>query len=157
MGVEIERKFLVDKDSDAWRRDGEIFRQGYLSTHKGRTVRIRVRGERGFITVKGLAEGLRRVEFEYEIPKAEATAMLERLCEQPIIEKTRYHVPYGAHLWEVDAFHGANAGLVVAEIELGQPEEEFEKPSWLGAEVTGQARYFNSRLVKEPYSTWEKQ
>lgn len=153
MAEEIERKFLVD--GSEWRTlgRGEVFRQGYLSTVKERTVRIRVVGEQAWITVKGLTVGATRSEFEYSIPLADAEQMLE-LCEQPIIEKTRYVVEMGGLRWEVDEFTGANRGLVVAEVELDDPDQSIELPDWIGTEVTDDPRYYNANLIDHPYSAW---
>jgi len=155
MGVEIERKFLVE--GDAWRTLGEstLLRQGYLSTDATRTVRVRIDGERAFLTIKGKSVGASRGEWEYPIPVAEAAELLDTLCQQPLVEKLRHRIAIGAHTWEVDEFLGANAGLVVAEIELGSEDEAFRKPDWIGREVTGDARYFNSRLISHPYSQWK--
>ena len=154
MGEEIERKFLVH--GERWRdgATGTLYRQGFLSTEPERTVRVRVAGERGWITVKGRTAGARRAEFEYEIPAADAREMLDTLCKRPLIEKVRYTVRAGGHVWEIDVFQGDNAGLVVAEIELEAEDEAFEKPSWIGDEVTEDPRYFNSSLVEHPYSAW---
>jgi len=154
VGEEIERKFLVV--GDGWREgaSGMRYRQGFLSTEPARTVRVRVAGPRGTITVKGKNVGARRAEFEYEIPLAEAERMLDTLCKRPLIEKVRYAVRKGSHTWEIDIFEGDNAGLIVAEIELGSEFETFEKPEWLGQEVTDDPRYFNSNLVANPYRTW---
>lgn len=155
MATEIERKFLVI--GTAWRDPaaGTVIRQGYLSTVKERSVRVRVVGEKGFLTVKGLSVGAARAEFEYEIPAAEAGEMLDGLCERPLIEKTRYVVPFAGHSWEIDEFAGVNAGLVVAEIELADEDEAFKRPPWLGDEVTEDARYFNVNLIAHPYETWK--
>jgi len=154
MGEEIERKFLVT--ADAWREtaEGTRYRQGFLSTEPERTVRVRVAGRRGTITVKGKNVGARRPEFEYEIPAADAERILDTLCKRPLIEKVRYTLAAGPHTWEIDVFEGENAGLVVAEIELGSEEEAFEKPEWVGKEVTDDPRYFNSNLVARPYRAW---
>jgi adenylate cyclase len=154
MGEELERKFLVV--GEGWRQGSQAtdYRQGFLSTVPERTVRVRVAGNRGWITVKGLAEGLRRPEFEYEIPVGDAQQMLERLCERPLIEKRRHRLTVAGHVWEVDVFGGDNAGLVVAEIELRSEDESFEKPAWLGREVTGDPRYFNANLVVRPFRSW---
>jgi adenylate cyclase len=154
MGEEIERKFLVV--GEGWRQEatGTLYRQGFLSTEPERTVRVRVAGDRGWITIKGRTAGARRAEFEYEIPAADAQKMMETLCRHPLIEKVRYMVRTGGRVWEVDVFRGANAGLVVAEIELEAEDEAFEKPSWIGDEVTEDPRYFNSSLVEHPYSAW---
>jgi len=154
MGEEIERKFLVIGDS--WRdvAEGTPYRQGFLSTEPERTVRVRVAGSRGSITIKGKTVGARRAEFEYEIPVSDAQNMLDTLCKRPLIEKVRYALPIGRHIWEIDVFEGENAGLVVAEIELGSEDEAFDKPEWAGDEVTDDPRYFNSNLVGRPYSSW---
>ncbi len=154
MAVEIERKFLVV--GDAWRKlaPGVLYRQGYLSSEPARTVRVRIAGERAFLTVKGRTEGATRLEYEYPIPRHDAAEMLDRLAEQPLIEKRRYRIARGMHTWEVDEFLGDNAGLVVAEIELGSESESFEKPEWIGAEVTGDPRYYNANLVAHPYTAW---
>lgn len=153
MGLEIERKFLVKNDS--WRTvEGTPFRQGYLSSNLHRVVRVRTMGERAVLTVKGLNIGAVRHEFEYEIPLDDANDMLDNLCERPLIEKTRYKVKIAGHTWEIDEFWGENAGLVVAELELQSVDEVFEKPDWLGEEVTDDPRYFNSNLVLRPYTTW---
>ena len=154
VGEEIERKFLVS--GEAWRETaaGTRYRQGFLSTEPERTVRVRVAGPRGSITVKGKNVGARRAEFEYEIPVADAERMLDTLCQRPLIEKVRYTLAAGPHTWEIDVFEGSNAGLVVAEIELSSEDEAFEKPAWVGDEVTDDPRYFNSNLVANPYETW---
>lgn len=151
MEQEIERKFLLH--SDAWRNGATGVRicQGYLSRLP--TVRIRVEGENAFLTVKGQAEGLVRSEFDYAIPLKDAEAMLD-LCPNPLIDKTRYEVWVGKHLWEIDEFHAENEGLVVAEIELEHENEAFERPDWLGEEVTGDPRYYNACLVENPYTVW---
>jgi CYTH domain-containing protein len=156
MGEEIERKFLVL--GDGWREtaEGIAYRQGFLSTEPERTVRVRTAGDRGTITIKGKNVGARRAEFEYEIPLADAQQMLDTLCKRPLIEKVRYTLSAGAHTWEIDVFGGDNAGLVVAEIELGSEDEAFDKPGWVGDEVTADPRYFNSNLVDNPYRSWEE-
>ncbi|HEX5276767.1 MAG TPA: CYTH domain-containing protein [Fluviicoccus sp.] len=152
MPLEIERKFLVT--GQAWRTpDGVLYRQGYLNRDKTRTVRVRIAGDRAFLTIKGVSTGATRVEFEYEIPVGEAAQLLT-LCDGPLIEKTRHRVTVGAHVWEVDEFHGDNDGLVVAEIELGSEDEAFERPEWVTVEVTEDARYYNSNLAVKPFSTW---
>lgn len=154
MAREVERKFLVA--GTAWKTGatGVPFRQGYLSTVKERTVRVRTEGDRAVLTIKGLTVGISRSEFEYPIPVADAVRMLDDLCERPLIEKTRYRVPAGRHTWEIDEFHGDNAGLVIAEIELAAEDEAFERPPWLGAEVSHDPRYFNASLIRHPYRTW---
>ncbi len=153
MGVEIERKFLVR--SDGWRSLGEpvLLRQGYLSSHKARVVRVRIEGEQGVMTIKGQNVGAVRGEWEYPIPLVDAAELL-LLCEQPLIEKYRRRISHAGHVWEVDEFLGVNAGLVVAEIELAAEAEAFELPDWVGAEVTDDLRYLNSSLIKHPYSAW---
>jgi adenylate cyclase len=154
MGTEIERKFLVR--SDQWRVGavGEIYRQGYLAADPDRTVRVRVAGDRGTLTVKGRAEGLARAEFEYEIPVQDADEMLDTLCLRPLIEKVRYRVPHAGRTWEVDEFVGENRGLVLAEIELGDAAETVELPGWAGREVSDDPRYYNANLVRHPFSRW---
>jgi CYTH domain-containing protein len=153
---EIERKFLVK--SDAYRAQGTSThtRQGYVRTAGTATVRVRIAGGRGYLTLKGPSApgGLTRSEFEYEIPVEDARALLDTLCERPQIEKLRWRVPAGAHTWEVDEFLGENAGLVVAEIELSAEDEPFERPAWLGEEVTADPRYRNSALARRPFGTW---
>lgn len=157
MGREIERKFLVV--GDAWRHlaPGVHYRQGYLNRDKERTVRVRTVGEKGFLCVKGLTVGVSRPEFEYEIPLADAEAMLDNLAEQPLVEKVRYRIPVGNLAWEVDEFFGVNAGLVVAEVELADEAENFERPVWVGREVSDDPRYFNSNLVRHPFCTWKQE
>lgn len=158
MAHEIERKFLVKGNFKAEAFEAIRVTQAYLSSVPERTVRIRVRGEKGFITVKGGsdASGAARFEWEKEIPFEEASALLD-LAEPGIIDKTRYLVRNtdGVHVWEVDEFHGENEGLTVAEIELRDKNESFDKPEWLGEEVTGDPRYFNSMLVRHPYKEWK--
>ncbi len=156
MGLEIERKFLVIGES--WRAaalDGRRVRQGYLSTTPGRTVRVRTLGTAAFLTVKGRREGLGRAEFEYPIPPEDAAYMLDVLCQQPLVEKTRYHVPVAGLTWEVDEFTGENAGLVIAEVELERPDQAVELPAWAGAEVSTDYRYTNVYLAQHPYRSWE--
>ena len=154
MPKEIERKFLVNDDS--WRNQaaGIRYRQGYLSTVKERTVRIRAAGDKGFITVKGISTGATRSEYEYEIPLADANEMLDQLCDRPLIEKTRYRIPFAGLIWEVDEFEGDNRGLITAEVELKDENQPVSIPGWAGEEVTGQPQYFNSSLVARPFSKW---
>jgi CYTH domain-containing protein len=154
VGTEIERKFLVTGDS--WRGGGTsaVFRQGYLSTVKERTVRVRAAGDKGVLTIKGITVGASRAEFEYAIPVEDADTMLDELCEVPIIEKTRDIVEVDGTTWEIDEFGGVNEGLIVAEVELDSPDEEFTRPDWLGDEVTDDPRYFNANLVAHPYTEW---
>lgn len=155
MGKEIERKFLVSGSAYKLEAEGIICRQGYLSTAKERTVRVRLFGDDGFITVKGAGDGIIRPEYEYKIPAADAIEMLDFLCEKPLIEKIRYKICFGGKIWEIDEFTAENSGLVIAEIELRSADEKFEKPSWAGEEVSNDPRYFNSNLVKNPYSLWK--
>ena len=154
-GIEIERKFLVKGEYKSSARQSLRIRQGYLSSEEGRTVRVRRMGEKGFLTVKGRTSesGMSRFEWEKEIPADEAERLLG-LCPR-IIDKTRYLVDVGGHTFEVDEFYGDNEGLVLAEIELSSEDECFEKPSWLGEEVTGDVRYFNSMLLRNPYRNWK--
>lgn len=152
MAVEIERKFLVV--GDAWRAaPAEFYSQGYLNRDKLRTVRVRIAGEEAFLTIKGESVGARRAEFEYPIPLWDARELLN-LCEQPLIEKNRRKILYQGFVWEVDEFLGENLGLVVAEIELPAEDTYFERPEWVGEEVTADARYFNSNLSRMPFSSW---
>ena len=153
MAREIERKFLVDKDIFKPTGEGEYIAQGYLSSTPERTVRVRIKNQRGYLTVKGKNDGISRSEFEYKIPKSDAEELL-KLCEPSIIVKRRYIVNVNGSIWEVDVFEGDNAGLIVAEIELQSEDEYFVKPDWLGAEVSFDAKYYNSNLSKNPYRLW---
>ena len=154
MGVEIERKFLLQ--GDAWRGLGQavLLRQGYLSSARERVVRVRIEGEQAMLTIKGANVGATRGEWEYPIPLDDAVELLDGLCEQPLIEKVRHRIEHAGMVWEVDEFLGANAGLVVAEIELASEDQPFEKPDWIGAEVSGDARYYNANLIRHPFSQW---
>lgn len=154
MGKEVERKYRVS--SEAWRALGRgiHYRQGYLNSNKERTVRIRSTGEKAYITIKGITVGATRAEYEYEIPVADADAIIDTLAERPIIEKRRYEIAYGGVIVQVDEFLGENTGLVVAEVELESEDQVFEKPAWLGDEVTSDPRYYNANLVRHPYSKW---
>jgi adenylate cyclase len=152
MGTEIERKFLVQGTD--WRHATSVpFSQGYLNRDKERTVRVRIAGDKAFLTIKGVTQGATRAEFEYEIPVADAEHLL-KLSDGPIVQKNRYVVVYEGSRWEVDEFLGDNAGLVVAEIELSSEDQQFSRPPWLGREVTHDSRYFNSNLASHPYSNW---
>ncbi|PKN76622.1 MAG: adenylate cyclase [Deltaproteobacteria bacterium HGW-Deltaproteobacteria-10] len=152
MATEIERKFLVQGDD--WRAaQGVRFFQGYLNRDKERTVRVRIAGTQAFLTIKGISTGVTRSEYEYEIPVVDAEELL-KICDGPLIEKTRHTVAYGGMIWEIDEFHGENEGLVVAEVELQKEDQYLERPGWLGQEVTGDPRYYNSNLSKDPYCTW---
>ena len=158
MATEIERKFLVRDNS--WKEGadaGTLFRQGYLIGSEQASVRIRIEGQQANINIKSATLGIRRSEFEYPIPLADAQTLLDDLCEKPLIEKTRFLVTHAGHLWEVDVFSGDNQGLVVAEVELQHEDEAFEAPAWLGKEVSDDPRYYNVCLVKEPYSKWKGQ
>ena len=159
MSQEIERKFLVCGDFRQEVFESDRIAQGYICADKGRTVRVRIREGRGYITIKGPSghDGLSRYEWEKEIPVVEAEELL-LLSETPVIDKTRHLIRNtdGKHIWEVDEFHGANEGLVVAEIELGEENESFDRPSWLGEEVTGIRKYYNSSLSSMPYLLWNE-
>ena len=154
MGVEIERKFLLA--GDAWRSLGEpvLLRQGYLSSTRERVVRVRIEGGQAVLTIKGANVGAARGEWEYPLPLADAAELLDGLCEQPLIEKYRRRIAHAGMVWEVDEFLGANAGLVVAEIELESEDQTFDKPDWVGEEVSDDARYYNANLIRHPYSQW---
>ena len=155
MGQEIERKFLVNGDfkSQAYAQSHIV--QGYICSARGRTVRVRIRDDRGYLTIKGASadNGLSRYEWEKEIPLAEAEELM-KLCEPGVIDKTRYLVRSGHHIFEVDEFYGDNEGLILAEVELSAPDEAYEKPSFIGREVTGDIRFYNSHLMKFPFKAW---
>jgi len=152
MGKEIERKFLVKEG--AWRNGkGTRYLQGYLNSAKERNVRVRTMENKAYLTIKGIAIGASRMEFEYEIPLQDADELLE-ICEKPLIEKIRYKVQEGGFVWEVDVFLRENQGLIVAELELESEDQEFPKPDWVREEVTEDPRYFNSNLIKNPYTNW---
>ena len=156
MGQEIERKFLVTSDAFKTGADKNTrITQGYLSSVPERTVRIRIKGDKGFITIKGIGDesGASRYEWEKEMSLDEAKELL-KICEPGVIDKTRYDVKLGDHKFEVDEFHGENEGLIVAEVELKSKYEKFEKPAWLGDEVTGDVKYYNSALMKNPFTKW---
>ena len=153
MAKEIERKFLV-KDSWQPQAAGITIAQGYLSTVPERTVRVRIKGDKGYLTIKGKNQGISRAEFEYEIPLADAEELL-KLAEQPILSKVRYLEQHGNRLWEIDVFAGENQGLVVAEVELPDEGADFSRPVWLGQEVSGDVRYYNANLIKNPFSLWK--
>ena len=160
MAQEIERKFLVSGEFKSLATSHSRIVQGYISSARGRTVRVRIRDDKGYLTIKGAsnASGTSRYEWERELPLkelplAEAEELM-KLCEPGIIDKTRYLVRSGKHVFEVDEFYGENEGLVVAEIELESEEESFVKPDFIGKEVTGDVRYYNSQLMKKPYKTW---
>jgi adenylate cyclase len=156
MATEIEHKFLVRMD--LWRPAGPglFYRQGYLSSVSARVVRVRVVGDKALLTVKGPSVGITRSEFEYPIPLDDATAMLDALCERPIIEKTRHRESFAGRMWEIDVFHGDNEGLVLAEVEVASEADPVALPPWAGAEVSHDLRYFNSNLVANPYKNWRR-
>jgi len=156
MGKEIEKKFLVNSDIKSFAESATRIVQGYLSSVPERTVRVRIKGNQGFLTIKGIGNqsGATRYEWEIEISVQEAKELL-KICEPGVIDKTRYKILVGAHTFEVDEFYGDNEGLILAEVELSDENEEFEKPFWLGREVTGDTRYYNSMLMKKPYNSWE--
>jgi CYTH domain-containing protein len=158
MAIEIERKFLVKRDS--WRGLGKAihYRQGYIRTENHATVRVRIAGDRGYLTLKALApgsSGIRRLEYEYPIPLEDAQEMLEDLCDRPQIDKIRYTFNWGGMVWEVDEFAGDNQGLILAEVELTDANQEIQLPEWVGEEVSEDYRYFNSYLASHPYSQWQ--
>jgi adenylate cyclase len=157
MGTEIERKFLLT--GDAWRENarGLLLRQGYICSRPEGTVRVRTSHNQGYLTLKGKTTGITRCEFEYLIPLEEANILLDQLCERPVLEKIRYLVDYKGFTWEIDEFLGDNAGLLIAEIELEAEDQSFAKPDWVGEEVSGDARYFNSSLSRNPYLRWKKE
>ncbi|WP_455202382.1 CYTH domain-containing protein, partial [Kaarinaea lacus] len=155
---EIERKFLVINDS--WREQvarHKVMKQGYFAGGGKASIRVRISGEQANLNIKSATLGVTRKEYEIEIPLEDAKEMIESLCEKPVIEKTRHYVIQDQHTWEVDVFSGDNEGLVVAEIELSHAEEEFEKPAWLGKEVSDDTRYYNVCLVKNPYKNWRNE
>ncbi len=154
MAKEIERKFLVDTALWQATAAGTLYRQGYLSSVNERVVRVRIAGDRGFLTVKGLTTVAGRLEFEYPIPLADAMVMLDQLCERPLIEKTRHREVFAGWTWEIDVFHGDNDGLIVAEVEIANPEDKVELPRWAGIEVSNDPRYFNNNLAANPYWNW---
>ena len=154
MAQEIERKFLIQDTSIVDSLAGERLTQGYLSHDKNATVRVRIAGTTGWLTIKGKTVGATRSEFEYPVPQEDARQMLDELCNAGVIDKTRYRLPQGELCWEIDVFHGDNDGLIVAEIELPSEDTPFDRPAWLGEEVTGDPRYYNSALSTNPYTQW---
>ena len=153
MGIEIDRKFLIANDQ--WRNcvKGIPFAQGYLARGSGRTVRVRIAGDSAYLTIKGPVTGISRSEFEYSIPLEDARELL-KLCEDTVIKKTRHRIPFEGHIWEVDEFHAENTGLVIAEVEMEHADEPVSLPIWVGKEVTGDPRFYNSNLSVHPYSRW---
>ena len=154
MPKEIERKFLVNSLEFKNLSRGFLIRQGFLSSDKERVVRIRIIEDKAFITIKGISTGASRSEFEYEIPKVDAEIIMNELCEKPIIEKYRYRINSGNLVWEVDEFIGLNEGLIIAEIELEQENQKFDIPDWISKEVTDDPRYYNSNLIRNPFTIW---
>ena len=155
MATEIERKFLIlNQDWQEYTKSELHIVQGYLATNEFNSTRIRIQNDKANINIKSATLGITRTEFEYSIPVDDARLMLEDLCIKPVIEKTRFTVEHMNHTWEIDVFSGDNEGLIVAEIELSSPDEAFEKPSWIGEEVSNDARYYNACLVNNPYKTW---
>jgi adenylate cyclase len=157
MGLEIERKFLVDKGFADGLSGGFRIKQGYIETVGLTSVRARIKGEEGFLTIKGALteDGLSRSEYEYEIPLQDADQIVDSLCGDRVIEKTRYELRNGSHLWEIDIFHGKNEGLILAEVELTEVDEDVAIPGWIVEEVTGDLRFYNSRLAEHPWPLWE--
>ncbi|MBD2530989.1 CYTH domain-containing protein [Nostoc flagelliforme FACHB-838] len=154
MAKEIERKYLVLGDSWRGLAEGSVYRQGYIATQDKVAVRIRVVGKKSYLTIKGPSIKYSRLEFEYPIPVEDAQEMLETLCERPFIEKVRYKIEWRGLIWEIDEFDGVNKGLILAEVELSDENQQIELPTWIGQEVSDDARYFNSNLVKHPFSQW---
>lgn len=155
MAIEIERKFLLENEK--WRENvsnSVIYKQGYLSSQPTSSIRVRISDKQAWLNIKSATIGTQRAEYEYEIPLSDAQEILNNLCLKPVIEKTRHFVKHENHLWEIDEFYGENAGLIVAEIELNSVDEIFEKPEWIGEEVTQDVRYYNNNLAREPYSQW---
>lgn len=155
MPTEIERKFLLA--DDGWRglTEGVHISQGYLVADRDRAVRVRIAGNRAWLGIKGETRGAARLEFEYPVPLEDARLMLERLAKRPFIEKTRYAIPFGGLLWEVDEFAGDNQGLIIAEVELEHERQHIARPAWIGREVTGDPRYYNANLVANPFRNWQ--
>lgn len=153
MALEIERKFLINQLPTEL-PDGEVIRQGYLHSEKKLVVRVRTKGVKAFLTIKGATQGISRAEFEYEIPLNDAEAMLDTLSKGPLIEKTRYTFTDEGKVWELDVFSGDNSGLIIAEVELSSSSEAIRLPSWIGEEVSHDPRYFNSNLASNPFSSW---
>jgi len=157
MATEIERKYLV-KSMD-WKAQADMgtrFLQGYLANTEKAAIRVRMAGEQAWLTLKSARAGISRLEFEYSLPVADAKQMLQEFCHGQVIHKTRYRLPLNSHIWEIDVFHDANEGLVLAEIELENEQESFALPGWIGQEVSADIRYYNAYLSQNPYSTWPK-
>ncbi len=154
MGIEIEKKYLVDLSKLPDLTEGTRIKQGYISTSIHSVVRIRYTDDASYVTIKGATEGISRLEFEYLIPNKDADEMLKELCSSPVIDKTRYKVKHSKHTWEVDRFHGLNDGLVIAEVELNDESEAVDLPDWVTSEVSGDGKYSNSNLYTRPFSSW---
>ncbi len=154
MALEIERKFLVDLNKLGNLANGIEIKQGYINTADNTVVRVRIKGKKTYLTIKGENNAATRLEFEYEIPYEDGIEMLEKLCLKPIIDKTRYEINYDKHLWEIDVFYGENNGLVIAEVELEDENEELTLPTWITKEVTTDIRYYNNQLMKNPFKNW---
>ena len=155
MATEIERKYLVN--SMAWKvkaDEGTRLLQGYMANTEKVAIRVRIAGEQAWLTLKSASAGIRRLEFEYFLPVADAKQILDEFCRGQVIHKTRYRLPLNSHIWEIDVFHDANEGLVLAEIELENEQESFALPGWIGQEVSADIRYYNAYLSQNPYSTW---
>jgi adenylate cyclase len=155
MAIEVEHKFLLANED--WRQEidhSEIFRQGYLSSQPTSSIRVRICEQKAWLNIKSATIGTHRLEYEYEIPVSDAEEILTHLCKKPLIEKVRHYVHQGNELWEIDEFEGANRGLIVAEIELDEIGRHFDKPRWVGEEVTHDLRYYNNNLAIHPYSEW---
>ena len=154
MAIEIERKFLVK--GNQWRSlaTGTVYRQGYIATQNAITVRVRLMGNQGYLTIKGKSVGISRAEYEYPIPAEDAQEMLDNLCDRPLIEKTRYKIAFSGLIWEIDEFAGENQGLIIAEVELTDENQIVELPEWIDREVSDDPRYFNSNLAKHPFNQW---
>lgn len=158
MALEVEHKFLLANDS--WREEIDHsvhYKQGYLSSSPLSSVRVRISDSHAWLNIKSATIGTHRQEFEYEIPLDDANTILDQLCHKPLVEKMRHFVHHADHVWEIDEFMGDNAGLIVAEVELSQIGESFEKPAWIGAEVTHDLRYYNNNLTKNPYKNWKQE
>jgi adenylate cyclase len=155
MAVEIERKYLINLNQIGTLENGNRIKQGYITTNKDAVVRVRVKNDKGYLTIKGSNIGVSRLEFEYEIPLVEANEMLDKLCQKPIIDKTRYLIDFEKHIWEIDIFYGDNEGLVIAEVELVDVNEEIKLPLWIKEEVSGDIKYYNLNLMKYPYNQWK--
>lgn len=155
MGIEIERKFLVDQSKLPALKKGQFISQGYIQTLDNTAVRARVKGKKGYLTIKSEGTDLSRFEYEYKIPCEDAKAIIQNLCAGQCIKKTRYEYRLDNHVWEIDVFSGDNAGLIIAEVELASETEKVALPDWVSEEVTEQARFYNMQLIKHPYKHWK--